>query len=117
MFLLQDEYRVRIVGQRCGGEGEAVIAHGDTEPLVAHVEGSQSQLSGFENTQHALALLLLGNILLALTRVVVAEQMMRNWSLVLPPNLIYDRPRLLHPPVDDEPPGRLRNNPVQQDQP
>ena len=117
MFLLQDEYCVRIVGQRCGGEGETVIAHGDTEPLVAHVEGSQSQLPGFENTQNTSGLLFDGNILLFLAGVVVAEQMKRDLSLVLPPHLSYDRLGFLYPPVADQPPGRLGNDSVQQDQP
>ena len=116
MFLLQDEYRVRIVGQRCGGEGEAVIAHGDTEPLVAHVEGPQSHPPGFKNTQHTPTLFLLP-ALLCLAGVVVAEQMKRDLSLVLPPHLSYDRLGFLYPPVADQPPGRLGNDSVQQDQP
>ena len=31
--LLEDEYRVWVVRQTCRGEGEAVVAHRDAEPL------------------------------------------------------------------------------------
>ena len=120
--LLQDEYRVRIVGQRGGGEGETVVTHCDTEPLVAHVQGPQSHPPRFEDTQHTPTGwlgLLASSLLLSLAGwlVVVGQQMVRDRPLVLPPHLGYDRPRLLHPPVDDQPPGRLGNDPVQQDQP
>ena len=119
--LLEDEYLVGIVRERGGGEGQTVVTHCNTEPLVAHVEGPQTHPPGFENTQHTTTLLLLslldGSILPGLIGVVDAEQMVRDRSLVLPPNLIDDRLRLLDPPVDDQPPGRLGNNPVQQDQP
>ena len=60
----QHEVGVGVAGQGGGGEAEAVVAHGDGEPLVEHVEGAQGHGGGTEQVQDGRAAVLEGGILL-----------------------------------------------------
>ena len=47
----QHEVGVGVAGERGGREAESVVAHGDGEPLVEHVEGAEGDGAGTEQIQ------------------------------------------------------------------
>ena len=86
--------------------------------LIAHVESSQSQPRTSQDSQHAtLALHVNLGLTCSLPGGLGDDEVIRNLRPpVLQSNLIYNRFCLFHSSFDNEPPRRLRYNPVEQDQ-